>query len=138
MSLDADETSQKHPEKKEYHFVLWMVPVWNRDKVSYLSVPLGYRMWQKKESKLELAASMIRQVMPEFHSKDHIIILCDSWYTLHDNALTQYITEELERNYVIDIKKDLSIRKTNLHCIYGEKNRLFIRMCGIENRLKAA
>lgn len=40
---------------------------------------------------------------------------------LHDNALTQYITEELERNYVIDIKKDLSVRKTNLHCIYGEK-----------------
>ena len=42
-------------------------------------------MWQKKESKLELAASMIRQVMPEFHSKDHVIILCvilcDSWYT---------------------------------------------------------
>ena len=57
------------------------VPVWNRDKVSYLSVPLGYRMWQKKESKLELAASMIRQIMPEFHSKDHVIILCDSWYT---------------------------------------------------------
>ena len=28
------------------------VPVWNHDKVSYLSVPLGYRMWQKKESKL--------------------------------------------------------------------------------------
>ena len=27
---------------------------------------------------------------------------------LHDNALTQYIKEELERNYVIDIKKDLS------------------------------
>lgn len=41
---------------------------------------------------------------------------------LHDNALTQYIKEELERNYVIDIKKDLSVRKTNLHCIYGEKN----------------
>ena len=36
---------------------------------------------RKKESKLELAASMIRQVMPEFHSKDHVIIPCDSWYT---------------------------------------------------------
>ena len=58
--------------------VMLCVPVWNRDKVSYLSVPLGYRMWQKKESKLELAASMIRQVMPEFHSKDHVIIPCDS------------------------------------------------------------
>ena len=57
------------------------VPVWNGDKVYYLSVPLGYRIGQKKESKLELAASMIRQVMPEFHSKDHVIILCDSWYT---------------------------------------------------------
>ena len=60
---------------------MWIIPVRNRDKVSYLSVPLGYRMWQKKESKLELAASMIRQVMPEFQSKDHVIILCDSWYT---------------------------------------------------------
>ena len=61
--------------------VMLCVPVWNGDKVFYLSVPLGYRMWQKKESKLELAVSMIRQVMPEFHSKDHVIILCDSWYT---------------------------------------------------------
>lgn len=45
------------------------VPVWNRDKISYLAVPLGYRMWQKKESKLELAASMVRHVMPEFSSQ---------------------------------------------------------------------
>ena len=28
--------------------VMLCVPVWNGDKVSYLSVPLGYRMWQKK------------------------------------------------------------------------------------------
>lgn len=41
------------------------VPVWNQDKVSYFAVPLGYRMWQKKEAKLELAVSLIRQVMPE-------------------------------------------------------------------------
>ena len=64
--------------------VMLFVPVWNGDKVSHLSVPLGYRMWQKKESKLELAASMIRQVMPEFHSKDHVIIPCDSWDTKHN------------------------------------------------------
>lgn len=36
------------------------LPVWNRARISYLAVPLGYRMWQKKESALELAASMIR------------------------------------------------------------------------------
>ena len=56
------------------------VPVWKNGKVSYLSVPLGYRMWEKKESKLELAASMVRQVMPELASQKNVIILCDSWY----------------------------------------------------------
>ena len=56
------------------------VPVWNHDKISYLAVPLGYRMWQKK-TKLELAASMVRQVMPESSSQKNVIILCDSWYT---------------------------------------------------------
>ena len=56
------------------------LPVWNRDRVSYLAVPLGYRMWQKKESKLELASAMVRQVMPEFHAQKNVIILCDSWY----------------------------------------------------------
>lgn len=30
-------------------------------------------MWQKKESKLELAASMIRQVMPEFQEKSRVL-----------------------------------------------------------------
>lgn len=60
--------------------VMLCVPVWDKNRIHYLSVPLGYRMWQKKESKLELAASMIRQVMPEFSSKKHVIILCDSWY----------------------------------------------------------
>ena len=60
--------------------IMLCVPVWNRQKVSYLALPLGYRMWQKKESKLALAASMVRQVMPEFCQKKNVIILCDSWY----------------------------------------------------------
>lgn len=60
--------------------IMLCVPVWNRQKISYLAVPLGYRMWQKKESKLELAASMVRRVMPEFSRKQNVIILCDSWY----------------------------------------------------------
>ena len=56
------------------------VPVWNRDRLSYLAIPLGYRMWQKKESKLELASTMVRQVMPELSAQKNVIILCDSWY----------------------------------------------------------
>ena len=56
------------------------VPVWDRDRISYPAVPLGYRIWQKKESKLELASAMVRQVMPEFSAQRNVIILCDSWY----------------------------------------------------------
>ena len=60
--------------------VMLCVPVWNKGRIHYLSVPLGYRIWQKKESKLGLAASIIRQVMPEFRNKKNVIILYDSWY----------------------------------------------------------
>ena len=64
--------------------VMLCVPVWAKGRVHYLAVPLGYRMWQKKESKLALAASMVRQVMPEFAGKKNVIILCDSWYVKKD------------------------------------------------------
>lgn len=58
------------------------IPVWlnKEDKIRYISIPLGYRMWEKDSStKLDLAADMVRQVMPELHSKQ-VIILCDGWY----------------------------------------------------------
>ena len=41
---------------------------------------------------------------------------------LHDNALTQYISEEVQKYPDTDIKNDLSENKTNMHCVYGEKN----------------
>ena len=56
------------------------IPVWKHNRISCLAVPLGYRMWQKKESKLQLAASMVRQIMPEFSQKKNVIVLCDRWY----------------------------------------------------------
>ena len=59
--------------------VMLCIPVWNKQNakqtISYLSVPLGYCMWTKKETKLELAASMVRQAMPEFQDKRNVIIL---------------------------------------------------------------
>ena len=64
--------------------IMLCIPVRNHVHALYLSVPLGYRMWQKKESKLKLAASMVRQVMPEFAAKKQVVILCDSWYMKQD------------------------------------------------------
>lgn len=40
---------------------------------------------------------------------------------LHDNALTQYISEELQNHSDVYIKNNLSEEKKHLHCIYGEK-----------------
>ena len=72
-------------------------------------------MWQKKESKLELAASMIRQVMPEFHSKEHVIILCDSWYTKQNlvSIVEEYPNLDLIGNARIDsVMYDLAPERT--------------------------
>lgn len=60
------------------------VPVWRKQRVVYLAVPLGYRMWKKEASKLELAASMVRQAMPSLSVPKNVIILCDSWYAKKD------------------------------------------------------
>ncbi len=60
--------------------VMLHVPAPSPDGIIYLSVPLGYRLWMKKESKLELAAQMIRSVMPALASCKQVILLCDSWY----------------------------------------------------------
>lgn len=76
------------------------VPVWNKGKVVYLAVPLGYRMWQKMESKLELAANMVRQVMPEFQKKKNVIILCDSRYVKQNlvSVVEEYPNLDLSGN----------------------------------------
>ncbi len=45
------------------------VPVWNRDKISYLAVPLGYRMWQKKNQSLSLLHPGYVMSCLNFHHK---------------------------------------------------------------------
>lgn len=41
---------------------------------------------------------------------------------LHDNALAQYIAEELQDKQNPDSAKDRTESATNFHCVYGEKN----------------
>ncbi len=60
--------------------IMLHVPLESADGTIYLSVPLGYRLWTKELSKLELAADMVRSVMAEFVSCRQVILLCDSWY----------------------------------------------------------
>lgn len=60
--------------------IMLHVPLESADGTIYLSVPLGYRLWTKELSKLELAADMVRSVMAELSSCGQVILLCDSWY----------------------------------------------------------
>ncbi len=56
------------------------VPVWQKNHIVYRSVPLGYRMWTKEVSKLELAVGMVCAIMPELALKHQVLLLFDSWY----------------------------------------------------------
>lgn len=69
------------------------IPVWDNKKynrkIHYCAVPLGYRMWQKDKSKLQLAADMVCKVMPTLSDVSQLLLLCDSWYAKKD--ITQLI-----------------------------------------------
>lgn len=71
--------------------VMLHVPLESADGITYLSVPLGYRLWTKELSKLELAADMVRSIMAELSSCGQVILLCDSWYP--KKPVTGLVTE---------------------------------------------
>ena len=47
--------------------------------ISYIAVPLGYRMWTKENNKLKIAADMVSVVMPLMEDRQ-VILSFDSWY----------------------------------------------------------
>ena len=60
--------------------LLLSFPVYQDGKILYLSVPVGYRLWDKEKSKLALAAELVAQAMKVIGSERQVILLCDSWY----------------------------------------------------------
>ena len=46
----------------------------------YLSFPVAYRMWTKAQTKLEMAAQLVRSAMDCLKPQRQIILCCDSWY----------------------------------------------------------
>ena len=60
--------------------LLLSFPVYQNGKTLYLSVPVGYRLWDKEKSKLALAAELATQAMKAIGPERQVILLCDSWY----------------------------------------------------------
>ena len=56
------------------------VPVMENDKIRYLSVPVGYRMWTKEETKLKMAADLVKLAMKAIGTEKKVLLCCDSWY----------------------------------------------------------
>lgn len=71
--------------------IMLHVPMESEDGIIYLSVPLGYRLWTKELSKLDLAADMVRSVMAQLSSCKQVILLCDSWYP--KKPVTELVSE---------------------------------------------
>lgn len=57
--------------------LLMNVPV---SESQYLPVPVGYRMWDKSQSKLDMAADLVRTAMKTIGADRSVILCCDSWY----------------------------------------------------------
>ena len=51
----------------------------DKSYISYVAVPLGYRIWAKAANKLKMAADMVSVVMPLMKDRQ-VILSFDSWY----------------------------------------------------------
>jgi hypothetical protein len=56
------------------------IPILFCGKIKYLTLPVGYRLYDKSETKLEMAGNMIKNIMPLLLDYQ-VTVLCDSWYT---------------------------------------------------------
>lgn len=59
--------------------ILLSFPVLAGSSIRYLSVPLSCQLWDKKQTKLEMAADMVRHAMGTIGPDRQVFLLCDSW-----------------------------------------------------------
>jgi hypothetical protein len=83
------------------------VPVMKNDQIRYLSVPVGYRMWTKEETKLKMAADLVRLAMKAIGTEKKVLLCCDSWYPKAE--ITQ-LPEEFENlDIICNVRSDTAL-----------------------------
>ena len=63
------------------------IPVWSHDKISYLAVPLGYRMWQKKEKVGDYYTGVRRVLTNLFGTREVLSYVTDQCCLLCDEVI---------------------------------------------------
>jgi len=83
------------------------VPVMENNKIRYLSVPVGYRMWTKEETKLKMAADLVKLAMKAIVTEKKVLLCCDSWYPKAE--ITQ-LPEEFENlDIICNVRSDTAL-----------------------------
>lgn len=89
--------------------LLLFFPVYQNGKILYLSVPMGYRFWDKEKGKIALAAELAAQAMKVIGPKHQVILLCDSWYPKVEVVALVEQFENLEMVYNARVDMSLSV-----------------------------
>jgi len=83
------------------------VPVIVQNKLRYISIPIGYRMWTSEKTKLKMAAELIKLAMKEIGSDRNVIVCCDSWYPKAEMVRLPEEFENLEM--ICNVRSDTAL-----------------------------
>ena len=87
--------------------LLLSVPVKDSLGCRYLSFPVAYRMWTKEQTKLEIAADLVRSVMTCLGTQRRVILCCDSWYP--KGCVKQLVDEYANLTIVCNVRSDTAL-----------------------------
>ncbi len=82
------------------------IPLYYEGKAKILSLPIGYRLYTKDKSKLQIASEMIRCAM-EYLVDFQVILLCDSWYS--KGAILDTVKEYDNLELIAAVRSDTAL-----------------------------
>ena len=88
-------------------FVSLMLSVPLKAAGKILSFPATYRMWTKEQTKLEMAAELVRSAMAVIGSARQVILCCDSWYP--KDCVKRLIDECPNLILICNVRKDTAL-----------------------------
>ncbi len=71
--------------------------------IRYLAIPVGYRMWTKERTKLELAGDLVEEMMPLLKGRQ-VLLFFDSWYA--KSSLMERVLQYPQLAIVCNVRSD--------------------------------
>jgi hypothetical protein len=82
------------------------IPLEHNGEIKYLSLPVGYKLYDKTKSKLKLASKLLDIAMPLLKPYQ-VILLCDSWYSR--GAVLDTVSSYDNLDLIGAVRKDTAI-----------------------------